>query len=263
MRAKAFFKTAFVVRPAVESAGDHWLGGTGAFQGGDCPVCKRPMLLLWDINCKDPVLRKASKGKFGALTRLPLYHCWRCSSELSYRVDEDHHVHIIQARYAQDAGPPLYDNYPDHFPRRPIALDASMPASLPKVVAKWDPDVDLLGERLSKNERRLLEQYFGHPIFIPRYMYHHQLGGEALYAAWEERAFQCPNKKCPGGLWDRVRKRGRYMKFLAGILNDPPGGLPMYEPLNEETRLSWNYLVSVYFQICDKCLTITTYGSGD
>src|SRR5262249_26200174 len=124
-------------------------------------------------------------------------------------------------------------------------------------------DVDTLGDNLSKKEHRLLEDYFGHPIFIPRFMYHHQLGGEALFAAWDENAFPCPNKKCPGGLVDKLLKRGRPMRFLAGILTDPPGGLPLIEPLDDKTRQDWNYFASVFFQICDKCLTITTSSASD
>ena len=51
--------------------------------------------------------------------------------------------------------------------------------------------------------------------------------------------------------------------FLAGVLNDLPGGLPLIEPLNKETATDWNYFVSFHFQICDKCLTITASSTSD
>src|SRR5262249_22048702 len=160
------------------------------------------------------------------LNRLPLYHCLRCAAELSYALDGKQ-VRIINTRYGNpDNGPP-YDGFPASFPRRPIRLDSTVPTALPKVIRKWNPDADLRGDRLSKTERQLLEDYFGHAIFIPRYMYHHQLGGESLCENWDETAFACPNKDCPGGLWENVMKRSRPMRFLAGILNDPPAGLPM------------------------------------
>jgi hypothetical protein len=171
-------------------------------------------------------------------------------------------VEIVQTRHGVPAGR-QYPDYPEHFPRRPIALDSSVPSSLPTLIRKWDVKADFLGDKLSKNERQLLEEFFGHPIFLPRFMYHHQLGGEALYEPWDESAFLCPNKKCPGGVWDRLMRQGRSMKFLSGVLNDPPGGLPLIEPLNEQTAKNWNYFVSFYFQICAKCLTVTTYSTSD
>ena len=217
---------------------------------------------MLDINCEDPILRKACRGKLNALQRLPLYLCARCLCELSYLVDREGNVKIIQTRYP-NPGSEQYSDYPDSFPRIPVALDSSIPASLPKIIEKWNVDVDLKGEKLSKDERELLEEFFGHPIFVPRYMYHHQLGGESLWEAWDENAFYCPNKQCPSGMADEPMQRGRPMKFLAGILNDPPGGLPLIEPLTNSTSKNWNYFVSFYFQICDKCLTVTAFSAWE
>src|SRR6516164_472318 len=165
MRAKAFFKTRFAVRPGRESQGDHWLGGAGHYQGANCPNCRRPLLLVLDINCEDPILRKACRGKLNALQRLPLYLCARCLCELSYSVDREGKVTIVQTRYA-NPGSEQYSEYPDSFHRIPVALDSSIPASLPKIIEKWNVDVDLKGEKLSKDERELLEEFFGHPIFV-------------------------------------------------------------------------------------------------
>ena len=261
MTAQPFFSTRFAVRLGRDSGGDHWLGGTGHYRGAVCPVCRVPLLLVFDINCADPILRKASGGKFSVLKRLPLYVCARCFCELSYVVT-DGEVRIVQTKYG-NPGSEQYLEYPDHFPRRPIALDAEVPAALPRVIQKWNPDIDLRGEKLSPAERRLLEDFFVHPIFIPKFMYHHQLGGESLCESWDENAFLCPNKKCSGGWWDKLLRRSRPMSFLAGVLNDPPGGLPLVEPLNKETATKWNYFVSFYFQICDRCLTVTTFSASD
>jgi hypothetical protein len=46
------------------------------------------------------------------------------------------------------------------------------------------------------------------------------------------------------------------MSFLAEILNDPWGGLPMVEPATAETKPDWNFLVSVQFLICSKCWSV-------
>ena len=262
MRAKGFFKTCFAVRPGRDSGQGHWIGGTGDYQGALCPVCHQSLILLLDINCEDPVLRKAARRKFGTLKRIPLFACPRCVCELSYRLENDKRIKIVQSRYGSPGSQP-YEDYPDHFPRKPFSLDDTIPAKLPAVIKKWDPDVDLRGEKLTKSERKLLEDFCGHPVFIPRYMYHHQLGGDSLWEPWDENQFFCPNKKCPGGIWDKMLKRGRPMKFLAGVINDPPGGLPLVEPLSKKTATDWNYFVSYYFQICDKCLTVTTFSTSD
>jgi hypothetical protein len=67
--------------------------------------------------------------------------------------------------------------------------------------------------------------------------------------------FRCPNPTCPSDA-DGAAGKKRAMKFVAGILNDPWGGLPMVEPATKETRRHWNYFVSVQFHICDHCWTI-------
>lgn len=262
MRAKPFFKTRFAIRPGRDAGGDHWLGGTGNFRDAECPGCRKPLLLLLDINCQDPLLHKASRGKFGSLHRLPLFVCGHCFCELSYAVDESGKITVLQTRHASPGSEP-YADYPNQFPRRAVALDATVPAALPRVIRKWNADADPCGDDLPKRDRRLLEEFFGHPIFIPRFLYHHQFGGDSLFAAWDDEAFRCPNKRCTGGILDRVLRRGRPMCFLAGILNDPPGGLPLIEPLTAETKSDWNYFVSFYFQICDRCLTVTTFSASD
>jgi hypothetical protein len=46
------------------------------------------------------------------------------------------------------------------------------------------------------------------------------------------------------------------MKFVAGILNDPWGGLPMIEPATRDTKKRWDYFVSAQFHVCDRCWSI-------
>jgi hypothetical protein len=53
------------------------------------------------------------------------------------------------------------------------------------------------------------------------------------------------------------------MKFLAVILNDPRGGLPMIEELNDRTRDNWNSLQQVIYHICERCLTIWATNACD
>jgi hypothetical protein len=264
MRAKPFFKTRFAVRPRKEPDGDHWLGGTGEYQGAVCPICKVALLLLWDVNWQDPVLRAATRGKLKILKRLPLYYCFGCFSQLSYTVDDRLRVNVVHKKDGQAGNGPPYDGFPEVLPRRPIILDAVVPDEARSTVRKWtaDPD-DLTADGLTKKERRVLEDFFGHPMFLPRFMYHHQIGGVPLLPDWDDAAFACPNKKCPGGLVGKTLGRAQPMRFLAGIINDPPGGLPLMEPLDDKTRKSWSFFGGVHYQICDKCLTITTAAYSD
>ena len=152
MRAKPLFKTRFAVRPGKDSGADHWIGGDCAYKGAECPVCRARLHLLLDIDCEDSILRKASRGKLAPLARLPLLVCMRCACELSYHVDEGMRVKVIQTRYGYPGSEP-YADYPDHFPRKPCSPDDSVPTALPRAIKKWDPDVDLVGDKLSKAER--------------------------------------------------------------------------------------------------------------
>ncbi|MFM7517313.1 MAG: hypothetical protein ACKO3V_10245 [Pirellula sp.] len=261
MRSKAFFKKRFAVRPRRDSGADHWIGGENVYEGAECPVCHVGLVVILDVNCEDPVLQKASGGKLAKLKRLLLLFCPRCLGELSYRVDEQSRVHVIQARNSHP-GNELYPNYPVYFPRKPFSLDDSAVTAAVSEAAEEFFDVGF-ARLLSESARRVLEDFAGHPNFIPRFLYHHQLGGESLHDAWDENAAVCPNEQCPRRVFEKVLRRGRPMRFLAGVINDPPGGLPLIEPLNAKTELSWNFFASFYYQICDRCLTITTFNTSD
>lgn len=262
MRAKAFFKTRFAIRPRDEAEGDHWLGGKGEYKNAVC-ACGEQLYLLADFNLNDPVLRKASRGKFGDVPRLPLFHCCKCWCELSYRVDSKRKVSVLQTRHAIANLTPQYENYPSEFPRRAIYLDGEVPKEVKKALDRWNPERDPFGDRLNMGDRLVVERFIGHPISLMRFLYHHQLGGEALGVNWDETAFQCANPQCPGGVVDKLLRRGRPMRFLAGIFNDPRSGFPLIEPLNASTATKWNDFVTVFYQICDKCLSITTFSASD
>jgi len=102
------------------------------------------------------------------------------------------------------------------------------------------------------NEKRVLRKYFGHPAHTELCLFHHQFGGIPVFHCWADEVFFCTNPKCEV---DRNGKK-RAMKFVAGILNDPWGGLPMIEPAKKETKKNWDFFVSVQFHICDRCFTV-------
>jgi hypothetical protein len=256
MRAKPYLKTRFAIRPGDGHQGDHSFGGTDNYDLPQCRKCKSKVILLCDIDCHDPALKKALRGKLKGIDRLPLIHCMGCMCEMSYAI-RGRKIRIVKTRYGNSTPSPLYHGYPKAFERKKVWLDPTVPDGLREVINKWDPDVDLRGNKLKKSERKLLEDFCGHPVFVPRFIYHHQIGGMALCDGWD-KPYRCPNSKCLNEKHD-----GRPMRFLAGILNDPPAGLPLIEPLDEKTKTQWNYFVSFFYQICDKCLTITTNSASD
>ena len=251
MELKPYIKTRYRVMPSKRSDANHWLGGEPYHRNANCPVCKRPLLLLWDINCKDPRFRR---GTFGSLTRLPLYYCWCCVNDISYLGLSEDKIRIHPAKRSKDSFF-QYEPYPTSFERRPISFYEGVPDEIRELVAKVNDD----DFQPSAHQKKVLREFFGHPItfgFGPTVV-HHQLGGRPINHSWAEEVFECSNPECSGKLADRLRGKKRAMRFLAGILNDRWGGLPMVEPAGDETKQSWNFFVSAQFHICDVCFTVT------
>ncbi len=256
--ARPFVTTRFRVIPGAHDGGDHWLGGVPQHRGAICPVCKIPLLLLWDINCKDPRFRR---GQFGSRERLPLYYCWGCVSDLSYQLIGRDRVRVF--RVANGEGPHFqYEPYPSHFERRPLALvSARMPEEVLAILRKWDRVEDPLARKMGERKRALLGEYFGHPVTSGQCLFFHQFGGVPSKHWWGTERTLCPNKKCPQGvLGGRTR---RAMKFLAGVLNDPWNGLPMIESRGKDAERWYNFFVTVEFQICGKCWTLYARNRGE
>src|SRR5579864_1402079 len=127
MEPRPFLKTRYRVKLAKRSDADHWSGGKPYHKGARCPACRIPLLLLWDINCKDP---RFPRGKFGSLERLPLYYCWGCVNDLSYQVIDQDKIQILPAKRSK--GPYFqYKPYPEYFERRGLRLlDGSIPEEI-------------------------------------------------------------------------------------------------------------------------------------
>ncbi|MFL5340310.1 MAG: hypothetical protein ACJ8F7_09170 [Gemmataceae bacterium] len=278
MSTRAFLRTRYRVVIGKPDAGDHWQGGKPTHAGAICPSCHIPLLVLWDINCGDP---RFPRRKFASIERLPLYFCWGCVGDLAYRVISPERIEQLQARHRsiQDqhlskAPNFLYKRYPRSFERRPIALVPGVPAAVRRILANWNQKLDnmwISGQEtvadpmktVSARDKRRLVAFFGHPVNFMG-MFHHQFGGRTngeftYYSAaggFGEDEY-CPNEacpRCPAGKSDFDARQT--MGFLAGVLNDPWGGLPMIEPADENTKQNWTFNMSVGFRICSACLTI-------
>jgi hypothetical protein len=148
-------------------------------------------------------------------------------------------------RYQGDDFP--YRRYPTAFPRQPIELSPF--SELPSVVKqalKTPP-----GNQVPPKMRSAAKAWFGHRVRYGFDLWWHQFGGSPWQIQGPER-FECPNTKCS---WSRRKIR---MNVLAAIMNDPPSGLPMIEPMREVRKAKghFNSYVQVIFHICRGCLTI-------
>jgi hypothetical protein len=259
--ARPFLKTRFRAVPGRQDEGDHWIGGQPRERGATCPVCKIPLLLLWDINCRD---RRFPRGKFGPLERLPLYFCWGCVSDLAYQVLPQRRIKLLGTDEMREGPQFPYGPYPSHFERCPLALSTDVPVEVRTALAEWGPENDRMGRRLTRRRKGILREYFGHPVTASMCLFHSQFGGVPTQRWWAEESAPCPNKQCPNNRPATPRgNRHRSMSFLAGVLNDPLGGLPMVERADQVTERWWNFFVSVQFQICGKCRTVRSCNRSD
>src|SRR5262249_5606259 len=152
---------------------DHWSGGPANHRGARCPVCKIPLLLLWDINCTDP---RFPRRKFGPLEPLPLYFCWGCVSDLSYQVIDGQRIRLF--RGLRREGPNFqYEPYPNSFERRPLALDDGRPDEILRLVRMIYARIgDENAPEPTAKDRKTLRGFFGHPVISEFCTIHHQLG---------------------------------------------------------------------------------------
>jgi hypothetical protein len=235
----------FRVRLAKTSKQDHWQGGPVRHTGVNCPICRRPFLLLWDINCRDPRFVVENRAVFKDLKRLPLYYCWTCVAEMDYQVCDDDRIRLFSHTGEHQGKDFPYRSYPKEFERSPLEMDR-----MPQTVRELLKGIDII-KRLTKQERNTLEKWIGHPLKFAFDIWWHQFGGLPWLAQGPERV-NCPNPECS---WSR---RGWPMKILAAIQNDPIYGLPMTESKKEIEKGGghFNHWVQVTFHICRNCLTI-------
>lgn len=225
----------------------HWQGGDVQHRGADCPVCERPLLLVWDLDCSD--LRRREPDRFGRLERLPLYYCFSCCAEkLSYRVVSQTRIKVLgnEGRYQGDDFP--YAGFPEALERVPIGLEP-VPVSIhrPVLIA-----LEFGVEWLMPEERRDLARWFGararrvHELDLIQ----HQVGG-AFPMFQGHQGVRCPYKKCRAH-WEHSPA----MKELAAVYDDPARGLPLFTPV-AKGRDRHVADAQVVFHICRVCLTLS------
>jgi hypothetical protein len=220
-----------------ESQG-HWRGGEPQHDGAECPICKKPFLLFWDINCRDPRFQLESATLFGELDRLPLYYCCRRPEPTVYQVLPDRRVRTFTPEMRSWEESP-FSEFPATFARRPLKLE-----SIPRDIENLRLISNVVGDHwLNEAEQAKLAQYLGPDSFSGDAL--SQFGGIPNLDQGHQR-FKCPNPDC---LTHRMghpilQNKPQYeMKELAVIGDD--AGFEM------ETNAA-----QIAFHICWQCHTV-------
>ena len=229
------FRASTISQPTPE---DHWQGGPPMHDGATCPVCRKPFVLLWDINLKDERISEDGVELFPGLDRLPLYYCPRRPEPTIYQIESPRRIRTIRPGLQAGEESPL-KFLPPELPRQPLRLDpiprdiANLMILAREFECQWlnEEELELLGRFVGVNELSRhdvgCDQFGGVPIMRQGH-----------------RAHECPNPACLTlrmGSPDMLLSRRRYeMKELAVI---------------DVGRIysSWG---QVAFHICWKCLTV-------
>lgn len=251
----------------VKSSGqqDHWQGGPVVHKGTDCPRCNELLILFWDLDATDHrFVTRQGRRIFKNCERIFLYWCPRCGSAIDYSVESATNILVLEvdgldpSQVTKEQPRPNfpYRDYPKEYERTRISMVGIH--ELPKTVR------DLLVSdpvpRLTDARKKLLERYVGHSVsargFELMRTWIHQFGGSPHLPQGDQHIV-CKNPEC--------RHRGRRMKVLAAIKNDPSGGLPIAQPLDRSKRSdsdSYNHFITVYFHICGSCMSIHGESQG-
>lgn len=247
---------AMMARPSATTG--HWFGGEPRHRRAKCPACRKPLLLLADLDCAR--LRKLDDAKlFRSMRRLPLYYCWRCCAEkLSYQVVDSRHVRILGGE-GDDQGPEFpYRDFPDAFPRTPVAL-VPIPYRAARLLAVYQ-EVDR--NWLSEDDKKTMHRHLArlrHPGFSRHDVNRHQIGG-LLNLVQGHESVGCPNRRCEAHKSHKAGYAAR-MRELAVICDDPHPGLPMATAPGSDSR--GNEWVQVVYWVCDTCFCISASNRCD
>ncbi len=169
---------------------DHWQGGPSQHEGAICPICKKALLLFWDIDCNDSRFRAETREMFGDLERLPLYYCCRRPEPTIYQVVSRDQIQTIRPDLVSEEESP-FEGYPNEFDRKPVSLEP-VPrdvANLLVIANEYD------FSWLDAEERGRLSEYLDEEIASILDISMSQLGG-ALTLTQGHRDIECPNTSC-------------------------------------------------------------------
>jgi hypothetical protein len=104
----------------------HLFAGEKLYDGGICPNCNKPLLLLLRINTRDEKVCISSDR----LAEVPILFCWTCDVSqgmFSYKVLGKGEISVVEFQHGEIQSDFPYDNYPVFFPETPIVLEPVSP----------------------------------------------------------------------------------------------------------------------------------------
>ncbi|PHR86460.1 MAG: hypothetical protein COA78_37940 [Blastopirellula sp.] len=224
---------------ASEDSQNHWRGGPPKHEGAICPICKKPLLLFWDIDCNELRSRGNSTEIFGDLDRLPLYYCCRRPEPTIYQVLSINKIQTIRPELVSDEESP-FEDYPNEFERKPIKLEP-IPRAIENllIIAKY---FDL--PWLNSDECKLLSSYLKEEISSTCDIHLSQFGG-AIDLTQGRDVLKCPNKTCSTHDMGSPFSDDTFNKMKELAVIDVDSGF--------EFKSNYSQIV---FHICWKCSTI-------
>ncbi|MBN1909230.1 MAG: hypothetical protein JW818_05795 [Pirellulales bacterium] len=235
-----YMRQAYRVLPADNPVQNHWRGGSPRHAGARCPLCGKPLLLFWDIDCQDPRFGQESPELFSGLERLPLYYCCRHPEPTAYRIVSTDRIQPIRPDPVTCEESPFQD-YPDEFEKRPISLDP-IPREIENLLMIANHFYFLW---LNDEERERIREYLGEKEGRPFSIHLSQFGG-VPGTLQGHSGVTCPNTTCDTHKMGHPLARNERefaMKELAVI--DMDAGFEM------KTNCA-----QIVFHICWKCQTI-------
>jgi hypothetical protein len=203
----------------------HAFGGCHAYNGAECPNCRKPLIRHLRLDTNDPLIPLAMSS-----TSLPLLYCMRCAlcwENFAYQVVANDAIQIVRAHLGERAWDEWYSELGDVFPERAARLHRP-PPEFSELTDKLNADIELT-EAEEARWWELLDRPRRYAIDAVN-----QVGGRTFFIQ------RNPEPLCP--------LCGRQTFFLASLRNDLHTGIKVTPD---------GLAAQLLFYICPPCFLIS------
>ena len=209
--------------PVLHAGPSHRLGGATRDPRATCPNCQKPLLTLWELDARDPILRLGDAGP----ASLTVLFCWTCpaaQSNIIYQLPRTGvGFRLLEFAVGEPSADFPYEDYPEAFPPRALSL-----------VALSEEEQAVLRELNGDGEVDWSKGLY-RELSCPR----HQVGGEPFLVQPLED-LDCPH--C-----------GDRMPLFGTVGNDTFG----------PKKFTDNDYVQTLVHLCHRCWTVAVYQRCD
>ena len=234
-----FMRQGFRVSVAKRSSDSHSMGGPPRHKNAICPLCRNPFLLIWDIDCRDPLFDNERELLLDSFERIPLYYCAHCG-ESAYQLEADGSIRIHRVTNVDESP---FEDFPNQLEQKSIEL-SPIPRDIENLIRLAD---DVGFDWLDAMETGRLSDFMGQDIFCLSRLEMSQFGGSPRLIQGHSEDNNCVHRKCPTHKYGHYMmggtKRHFWMKELAVVDMDIDLGMDL------------NYS-QIAFHICWKCNTV-------